>query len=200
MANFNPADYVDVQTRINMFWADHPNGAIVTDLMSPPDDFTQCRYQATVYQDRADDKPAATGFAFEIANQGGMANRTSHEENCETSAIGRALANMGYAKSAKDRPSREEMAKAAGAEPRPAPRTNALPNGVGNGRDHVKPGHVPPLSWTQFWDFARPHGFRTATELKAVLADWGEKERTPQQAKDDLEAFLAEATAKDLAD
>ena len=50
------------------------------------------------------------GYAFEVAGSG--ANRTSHEENCETSAIGRALANMGYATSHKDRPSREEMSKA----------------------------------------------------------------------------------------
>lgn len=110
MPNFNPADYIDVNDRILRFWGEHPDGRIETDLMSPPDDFTQCRYVARIYKHLEDLAPAATGWAFELAGGGG-ANRTSHEENCETSAIGRALANMGYATSAKDRPSRQEMAK-----------------------------------------------------------------------------------------
>ena len=41
-----------------------------------------------------------------------MANKTSALENCETSAIGRALANAGYSGS-KNRASAEEMAKVA---------------------------------------------------------------------------------------
>ena len=53
----------------------------------------------------------ATGWAEEIRGQGNV-NRTSHVENCETSAIGRALANAGMAGSDfTKRPSREEMAK-----------------------------------------------------------------------------------------
>lgn len=53
----------------------------------------------------------ATGWAEEIRGQGNV-NRTSHVENCETSAIGRALANAGMAGSdMSKRPSREEMAK-----------------------------------------------------------------------------------------
>lgn len=59
------------------------------------------------------DTRIATGYAEEIrGGSGNMVNRTSHVENCETSAIGRALANAGYAGSDKTkRPSREEMAK-----------------------------------------------------------------------------------------
>lgn len=109
---YNVNDYVPVQDRINRFWREHPAGAIVTKLMSPPDDFQQCRYEAQVYQDRADQRPAATGYAFELATVGTRGpNDTNHEENCETSAIGRALANMGYATSLRDRPTREEMRK-----------------------------------------------------------------------------------------
>lgn len=108
---FNLNDYIDVQTRINTFWKEYPGGAIRTSLASDPTDFTTCRYRAEVYKDASSERPDATGYAFEIAGTG-MANKTSHEENGETSAIGRALANMGYATSAKDRPSREEMRKA----------------------------------------------------------------------------------------
>lgn len=110
MANFNLNDYVDVQTRITTFWQEYPDGAIRTQHASDPADFSTCRYRAEVYKHRENPHPDATGYAFEIAGQG-MANKTSHEENAETSAIGRALANMGYATSGKDRPSRQEMSK-----------------------------------------------------------------------------------------
>ena len=52
-----------------------------------------------------------TGYAEEVRGAGNV-NRTSHVENCETSAIGRALANCGIAGSdMTKRPSREEMSK-----------------------------------------------------------------------------------------
>ena len=57
------------------------------------------------------DTRVATGYAEETRGAGNV-NRTSHVENCETSAIGRALANAGYAGSdMAKRPSREEMSK-----------------------------------------------------------------------------------------
>jgi hypothetical protein len=107
---FRLEDYIPVQERINRFWEDHPDGRIVTQLASDPGDFEICRYRAEVYRSLDDERPAAIGHAFERAGQG-MANQTSHEENCETSAIGRALANLGYATSHLQRPSREEMQK-----------------------------------------------------------------------------------------
>ena len=110
MPRFNVDDYVDVQERIVRFWAENPDGRIATSLESSFDDFEKCRYKAEVYKSRESEKPDATGWAFEIAGGGG-ANLTSHEENCETSAIGRALANMGYATTGKQRPSRQEMQK-----------------------------------------------------------------------------------------
>ena len=59
------------------------------------------------------DTRIATGYAEETRGAGNV-NRTSHVENCETSAIGRALANAGYAGSdMTKRPSREEMSKVA---------------------------------------------------------------------------------------
>lgn len=113
MPRFNPDDYIDVQERIVRFWQDHPDGQIITDLMSDPTDFAACRYKASVWKERGhldSKRPDATGWAFELAGGSG-ANSTSHEENCETSAIGRALANLGYATSREDRPSRQEMQK-----------------------------------------------------------------------------------------
>lgn len=143
MAGFDLNSYVDVQTRITRFWADHPDGAIRTMLASNPDDFKTCRYRADVYVNRDNPHPDATGYAFEIAGSG-MANKTSHEENCETSAIGRALANLGYATSQKDRPSRQEMGKVergteAPKQPRNATKpANATPDTPPANLDQVK--------------------------------------------------------------
>jgi hypothetical protein len=58
-----------------------------------------------------------TGYAEETVSTRGV-NSTSALENCETSAIGRALANAGYVTKGK-RPSREEMSKVKANEPKP---------------------------------------------------------------------------------
>ena len=55
------------------------------------------------------DRGIFTGHAFERENAGYI-NKTSHVENCETSAIGRALASAGYAGS--EFASAEEVANA----------------------------------------------------------------------------------------
>src|SRR5262249_47419809 len=110
MPRFNLDDYVTVQDRILKFWEKYPEGRILTELASDPSDWQKVRFRAAVYATRTDEVPVATGYAFELAGSGPV-NQTSHEENAETSAIGRALANLGFATSQHDRPSREEMQK-----------------------------------------------------------------------------------------
>lgn len=113
MAQFNLADYETVDSRIKKFYAEHESGRIVTELVSSDGDPGRTRWvvKASVWRDRPEGEPDGTGFAFEIDGEGGMANKTAALENAETSAIGRALANIGY--SGDKRASREEMAKAA---------------------------------------------------------------------------------------
>jgi len=67
--------------------------------------------EASIFRTEADLRPWTTGLAEETI-QGRGVNATSALENCETSAIGRALANAGYATKGK-RASREEMTKVA---------------------------------------------------------------------------------------
>jgi hypothetical protein len=72
----------------------------------------------------------ATGYAEEVRGAGNV-NRTSHVENCETSAVGRALANAGMAGTdVNKRPSREEMGKVQRSAPTPRPQPMATANGI----------------------------------------------------------------------
>ena len=109
---FNLADYETVETRLVKFWKENPDGRIETELIeATANRFT---FMARIFRTEADPKYWASGHASEtIADKG--VNATSALENCETSAIGRALANAGYATHGK-RPSREEMVKVARVE------------------------------------------------------------------------------------
>jgi len=101
-------DYEPVEDRIRAFWNDHPEGRIVTDMLPAPEG--QWIVKAEVWRTAQElTFPDATGLAHEHVTETGV-NSTSALENCETSAIGRALANLGYAAKGK-RASREEMSK-----------------------------------------------------------------------------------------
>lgn len=104
---FNLEDYETVEERLVKFWKDHPDGQIHTKVL----EHTTARFivEASIYRTEADSRPWTTGLAEETV-QGRGVNATSALENCETSAIGRALANAGYATKGK-RASREEMSK-----------------------------------------------------------------------------------------
>ena len=121
MANFNLNDYETVDSRIKRFYTDHPNGRINTDLVSMLGETGKTRWvvKASVWRDAGSgvELPDGTGYAFENDGEG-MANKTSALENGETSAIGRALANIGY--SGDKRASREEMTKATAKQAEPA--------------------------------------------------------------------------------
>lgn len=93
---FNPSEYATVAQRIALFRAAHPFGRIRTRLDSRDD--RQITFVAEVYRLAEDTEPAATGWASERIGDGEI-NVSSCLENTETSAIGRALANLGFAAS-----------------------------------------------------------------------------------------------------
>ena len=109
---FNLDNYETVEVRLEKFIKDFPDFRIDTELES----FANDRFivKAYIYRTFADGVAFSTGYAEEKITDRGV-NSTSALENCETSAIGRALANAGYAAKGK-RPSREEMVKVAKAE------------------------------------------------------------------------------------
>ena len=114
---FNLEDYEPVEVRLEKFWKDNPDGRIYTELLES----TATRFVvfSSIYRTEADAHPWATGLASEtIADRGMLAS--SALEICETSSLGRALANAGYSAKVKGgngkRPSREEMISATKAE------------------------------------------------------------------------------------
>jgi len=111
MAKFNPADYETVEDRLKVFWKDNPEGRIETEILHITPDGQCVTIQASVFKQAEDARPVTTGIAQETKGQGGFANADAWMENCETSAIGRALANWKYQGSNKKRPSAEEMSK-----------------------------------------------------------------------------------------
>lgn len=133
MAQFNLNDYETVEDRLKRLYDMHPDARVVTKNLTTLQDRQVSTWvvQAEIwlpisdFKFLADSAPSngwvdspndlwvlkATGLAFEVDGVNGMANKTSALENCETSAIGRALANMNL--SGNKRTSREEMQKVA---------------------------------------------------------------------------------------
>lgn len=87
-------EYTTVVERINDFRNDErfEGWSIETDIISS--DIENCIIKATIKD--SDGKIVGTGLAHEVQGSTNI-NKTSHVENCETSAIGRALANIGKA-------------------------------------------------------------------------------------------------------
>lgn len=106
--DFDPDAYAPVAERIRQFYQAHPMGRIQTELVTRTRD--EVVFKATIYRNAVDEQPAATGWAAEREGDGEI-NLVACLENTETSAIGRALANLGFTAS-RQRPSAEEMAKA----------------------------------------------------------------------------------------
>lgn len=104
----NAGDYAPVADRITLFYARYPTGRILTRLIAQTE--REITVQAYVFRSLAEVRPSATGLASERVGDGDV-NTVACLENTETSAIGRALANLGLTASS-NRPSREEMAKA----------------------------------------------------------------------------------------
>ena len=104
-SGFNPSEYSTVAERVALFRAAYPFGRIETRLHSR--DAGQVTFVAEVFRYAEDAKPAATGWASEREGDGDI-NSVACLENTETSAVGRALANLGFSASRR-RASVEEM-------------------------------------------------------------------------------------------
>ena len=103
MARFNLDDYEMVKDRIPLFLEEYPEGRINTEVISENNGVTMKAYLYKNLEEQVSCAPLSTGIAREVP--GGHIDK--YYENCETSAIGRALANINLYSG--DRPSFEEM-------------------------------------------------------------------------------------------
>lgn len=188
MGRFNLDDYSPVEERLGLFYEEHPDGRIFTAIerLEPP----LVVFRAEVYRDAVDTEPWATGYAYEKEGEGHV-NATSYIENCETSAIGRALANAGYhgRREGAPRPSREEMQKVERMGGTPAERKMYEKPSTPVG---VKESHT---CLDQTLTFGKHKG-RTWRELLVTLPDYVEwavdnMDRLAPEAKDELRFALA---------
>ena len=121
-------DYELVESRLRRLYTAHPKARVLTDMVYR--DERSFIVKAEIYLNPEDLSPQATGYAEEIVGAG-FVNKTSALENCETSAIGRAISNSVLCLGAPEgkRPSRQEMEKVERykAEPRkPAPKSKPV--------------------------------------------------------------------------
>lgn len=104
---FDLSQYETVDERLHKWFETNVNARVYTELISFSD--TQFIVKASIYKDANDNFPISTGYAEERVGSS-MVNKSSALENCETSALGRALANAAVSAKGK-RPSATEMGK-----------------------------------------------------------------------------------------
>jgi hypothetical protein len=169
--SFNPADYAEVAERLPLFWKDCPRGRIITEIVV--DDGQRIVIRAELYADIADTVPTTTGYAEEIRGSS-MVNKTSALENCETSAIGRALANYQY-QGSKKRASLEEMVKVYRQGQEPQTTTNAAPARTQSLGSSSEPPTAKQLGMLRAknWEGAAPTTKREASEIIDRLMNGG---------------------------
>lgn len=114
-------NYETVKERKKRFYTDHKDGRIVVSHVEITD--KAATMKCTVYKNKDDQKNGlcvSTGYAQEFKGQGGFANKFAWLENCEESAVGRALDNAGY--SGNNKCSQEEMKKVENAKAQANPK------------------------------------------------------------------------------
>lgn len=118
--NFNLDEYVPVHERVEKFYSKHPQGRITTSVQEHDVEKGFILIRAEVFREQDDALPAATGHAYELRSSGHV-QQGSYVEVCETSAVGRALAMLGF-EVKRGIASREELQKTARMQAeRPAP-------------------------------------------------------------------------------
>lgn len=92
VVNIHGKEYLTVARRINDFRERHPDYGIHTEILSIDEATVVCRAVIT----DAEGRQLSSGIAEEH-RRASKINQTSATENCETSAVGRALAFLGMA-------------------------------------------------------------------------------------------------------
>lgn len=87
-------EYMEVKDRVMIFRKNHPSWALITEIIENDEKTGSVIFKVIVQDEEG--RIRGTGHAHEFKDdKSSMVNKTSHLENCETSAIGRALASIG---------------------------------------------------------------------------------------------------------
>ena len=93
--NIKGKEYAEVNQRIKAFRMLYPEGFILTDIVSIEDGVCVMRATVGYYREDGEAILLGTGTAYEKETSSYI-NKTSYIENCETSAVGRALGMAGF--------------------------------------------------------------------------------------------------------
>jgi len=192
MGNFNLDNYIPVNERLGLFYKDFPNGRITTELIQHDIESGFVMFKASAFRDREDADPSSTGHAFEEKTQG-YVNKTSYIENCETSAVGRALALLGY-EITKGIASREEMAKVQrhqNPENKPQPARPAQ-NAPKSAPAEQQTGYLSDKQSKAIWAIAKSKGVDETEVIEELFLNMIKGELTMKQAGDVIEYLTKE--------
>jgi hypothetical protein len=180
-------DYATVAFRLQCFRELHPNGHIITTLES--DDGTTIVMKCLIYFSEYE-MPVASGWAEEVRGSSNI-NKTSALENCETSAVGRALGFVGFG-SAESIASADEVAIAIERQKTEAAEARATLDKMAK-RSEAKATKKQRESIEQFLDECTDGDLK----LKAIL-DWAGIDNLSELTKDQAKATLERIKGLDV--